>query len=43
MNQENGSMPQLGDEIFNFPFCLLLIVNFLRVSHLPRLLSQNIV
>ena len=26
-----------------FPFCLLLIINFLRVSHLPHSLSQNIV
>ena len=43
MNQENGSMLQLGDEIFSFPFCVLLIINFLRVSHLPRSLSQNIV
>ena len=43
VSQENGSMLQLGDWILMFPLCFLLIMNFLRVIHLPHMLSQNIV
>ena len=43
VNQKNGSMLQLGDWMSIFPLWLFLIINFLRVSHLPHSLSQNIV
>ena len=43
VNEENGSMLQLGDWMLMFALCLFLIKNLLRVSHLPHSLIQNIV
>ena len=40
VNQENGSMLQLGDWMLMFALCLFLIM---RVSHLQHSLIQNIV
>ena len=36
-------MLQLGNSMLIFPLCPFLIMNFVRVSHLPHSLIQNIV